>query len=149
MIEIRPNAIIALSLPYSMVDENMAKMLISVALEKLYTPYGLRSLALDDKQYTGKYSGNLLERDLAYHQGTVWAWLIGPFISAVKKWCRDDELCNKLIEPFYDRLSDCCIGTISEVFDGDAPYKPKACYAQAWSVAEVLREYLEVKGGTH
>lgn len=146
--QIRPNGIIALSLPYCMVDKDMAKRVISVALEKLYTPYGLRSLALDDKQYTGRYSGNLLERDLAYHQGTVWAWLIGPFISAVKKWCKDDELCNKLIEPFYDHLRDCCIGTISEVFDGDAPYKPKACYAQAWSVAEVLRVYLEVKGVT-
>lgn len=143
--QIRPNAVIALSLPYTMVDENKARKVISVILEKLYTPYGLRSLEKEDDKYTGIYSGDLVKRDMAYHQGTVWSWLMGPFISSIKRWYGDDELCLKLIEPFYDHLRDRCIGNISEVFDGDAPNTPKACYAQAWGVGEVLRAYIELK----
>lgn len=142
--QIRPNGIIALSLPYTVVDEEKAKRAIATALEKLYTPYGLRSLEKDDKQYIGVYSGNVLSRDTSYHQGTVWGWLMGPFISSIKRWYKDDELCAKLIAPFYEHLKDRCIGSISEIFDGDSPHEPKACYAQAWSVGEALRVYLEL-----
>lgn len=141
--QIRPNGIIALSLPYTAVDEEKAKRAVSTALGRLYTPYGLRSLEEEDKQYIGIYSGDVLKRDTSYHQGTVWGWLMGPLISSVKKWYEDEALCMKLIEPFYDHLRNRCIGSISEIFDGDSPYEPKACYAQAWSVGEVLRVYLE------
>ena len=141
--QIRPNGIIALSLPYTMIDEEKAKMAIETAFQKLYTPYGLRSLAYDDKEYKGIFIGGVFERDSAYHQGTVWSWLIGPFISAINRWYKDKALCNKIIEPFYDHLRDRCVGNISEVFDGDSPNTARACFAQAWGAAELLRAYIE------
>lgn len=141
--QIRPNAVIALSLPYTMVDEYKAKKVIEVAFEKLYAVYGLRSLAFDDKEYKKVYIGDLVARDSAYHQGTVWSWLIGPFITAVSRWYKDKELCMQLIKPFYDHLQDRCVGNISEVFDGDSPNTARACFAQAWGAAELLRAYIE------
>lgn len=141
--QIRPNGVIALSLPYTMIEETTAKKVLETAFEKLYTPYGLRSLAYDDIEYRRVFIGGVVPRDSAYHQGTVWSWLIGPFITAVSRWCKDKELCLKLIEPFYDHLKDRCVGSISEVFDGDSPHNPRGCYAQAWSVAELLRAYVE------
>lgn len=141
--QIRPNAIITLSLPFTMVNESMAKKTIETALEKLYTPYGLRSLNEEDKEYKGIYLGDVEKRDHAYHQGTVWSWLIGPFITAVNRWYKDKELCKDIVAPFYDHLEDCCIGNISEVFDGDSPHISRGCFAQAWGVAELLRSYIE------
>lgn len=141
--QIRPNAVIAISLPYTMVDEYQAKKVLEVAFDKLYANYGLRSLAYDDVEYKKSYKGNLVSRDLAYHQGTVWSWLIGPFITAVRRWYKDKELCMELIKPFYDHIQDKCLGSISEVFDGDSPNTARGCFAQAWGVAEILRAYIE------
>lgn len=141
--QIRPNGIIVLSLPYTMIDETIAKRALETAFEKLYTPYGLRSLSFDDKEYRGIFMGGIVPRDSAYHQGTVWSWLIGPFITAVSRWYKDKELCLKLIEPFCDHLRDRCIGSVSEVFDGNSPHNPRGCYAQAWGAAELLRAYVE------
>lgn len=141
--QIRPNGIIALSLPYTMVDKAIAKKAIETALEKLYTPYGLRSLSYDDEEYKEIFIGGIVERDSAYHQGTVWSWLIGPFITAVSKWYDDKELCKQIVYPFYDHLMDKCVGNISEVFDGNSPHTARACFAQAWGVAELLRAYIE------
>lgn len=141
--QIRPNAVIAISLPFKMVNEFMAKKIIELAFEKLYATYGLRSLAYDDEAYKKIYKGDLVSRDSAYHQGTVWSWLIGPFVSAISYWYRDKNLCKQLIEPFYDHLNDRGIGNISEVFDGDTPHNARACYAQAWGAAELLRAYVE------
>ncbi|ERI95152.1 putative glycogen debranching enzyme, type [Clostridiales bacterium oral taxon 876 str. F0540] len=141
--QIRPNGIIALSLPYTMIDEEKAKKAIETAFEKLYTPYGLRSLAYDDNEYKGIFIGGIFERDSAYHQGTVWSWLIGPFITAINRWYKDKSLCLKVIEPFYDHIEDRCVGNISEVFDGNSPNTARACFAQAWGAAELLRAYIE------
>jgi glycogen debranching enzyme len=126
-----------------MIDETIAKKALETALEKLYTPYGLRSLSYDDKEYRGIFIGGIVPRDSAYHQGTVWSWLIGPLITAVSRWYKDKELCLKLIEFFNDHLRDRCIGSISEVFDGNSPHNPRGCYAQAWGIAELLRAYVE------
>lgn len=141
--QIRPNGIIALSLPYTMINEDMAKKAIATAFEKLYATYGLRTLDSIDKEYKEIFIGGIVERDSAYHQGTVWSWLIGPFITAVSKWYKDKELCKKLILPFFDHLQDRCIGNISEVFDGNSPHIARACFAQAWGAAELLRAYVE------
>src|SRR4029450_10758196 len=108
--------------------------------ERLLTPFGLRTLATDDPMFKAQYFGDLRARDAAYHQGTVGAWLIGPFIDA---WLRvhpgreHDALA--LLKGFTSHLNEACIGTISEIFDGTGPFTPRGCVAQAWSVAEVLR----------
>ena len=141
--QIRPNAVIAISLPFKILEEAKAKKILEVAFEKLYATYGLRSLAYDDEEYKKIYKGDLVARDLAYHQGTVWSWLIGPFVSAINYYYKDRELCKELIEPFYDHLKDRGLGNVSEVFDGNSPYTARACYAQAWGAAELLRVYME------
>ena len=120
-------------------------------LEHLLTPVGLRSLAPSDPQYRGRYQGGRVERDGAYHQGTVWPWLIGPFITAYIKVNGASAAARRQASdwllPLRDHLSDAGLGHISEIFDGDAPHHPAGCVAQAWSVAEVLRAYVEdVKG---
>jgi len=108
--------------------------------DALLTPYGLRTLSRDHPDYKKAYDGDLRARDAAYHQGTVWPWLIGPFIDA---WMRvhptDNAGALRFLEAFKPHLGDACIGTISEVFDAEPPYHPRGCAAQAWSVAEVLR----------
>lgn len=141
--QIRPNGIIALSLPYTIVNEDMALKSIETAFEKLYTTYGLRSLAFDDEEYKGIFIGGIVERDSAYHQGTVWSWLIGPFITAAGRYYKDKKLCRQLAEPFLDHLKDRCVGNISENFDGNSPHSARACFAQAWGAAELLRAYVE------
>jgi glycogen debranching enzyme len=101
---------------------------------------GLRSLAPGQPDYRSKYFGDLRARDAAYHQGTVWAWLIGPYIDAwLKLHPGDKQTARRLLQAFEPRLSEWCIGTINEVFDAEAPFTPRGCIAQAWSVAEVLR----------
>ncbi len=148
---IRPNQIFAVSLLYTMLSPERARSVVEKVREHLLTPYGLRSLAPSDPQYRGRFTGGPAERDGAYHQGTVWAWLLGPFITAyVKVNGASDASRGQAAEwllPLKDHLSDAGLGHISEVFDGDAPYRPGGCIAQAWSVAEVLRAYVEdVKG---
>jgi predicted glycogen debranching enzyme len=147
----RPNQILAVSLLHSVLSPERAKSVVEKVQEHLLTPYGLRSLSPSDSQYRGRYTGGPSERDGAYHQGTVWPWLMGPFISAYIKVNGNSEMARRQaatwLEPLRDHLSDGGLGHISEILDGDAPQRPCGCIAQAWSVAEVLRAYVEdVKG---
>ena len=119
---------------------------MKVVRERLLTPVGLRSLAPGEPDYKARYYGDLRARDAAYHQGTVWAWLIGPFIDAGLKMhrARTGASCASLLAGFDPHLDEACVGQISEVFDAEAPFLPRGCVAQAWSVAEVLRCWLKV-----
>jgi glycogen debranching enzyme len=115
--------------------------------DALLTPFGLRSLAPDDPNYKAAYDGDLRSRDAAYHQGTVWAWLIGPFIDAWRKVHPSDRHgALRFLDGFRPHLGDACIGTISEIFDAAPPFHPRGCAAQAWSVAEVLRSLRSLRG---
>ena len=140
---IRPNQIFAVSLPYSMLQPERARSVISVVERELLTPYGLRSLAASHPDYRGRYEGDSLSRDGAYHQGTVWAWLIGPFITAYLKVnqrsAESVEQARAWLRAFRAHLTDAGLGQISEIFDGEPPHTPRGCVAQAWSVAELLR----------
>ena len=144
---IRPNQIFAASLPYSMLSLARQRAVIKIVQEHLLTPYGLRSLSPKDKEYIGRYYGNVCERDRAYHQGTVWAWLIGPYISAYARayTAQKDTTTSikELLKPFYTHLLEAGLGTISEIFDGNLPHTPRGCISQAWSVGEILRAYFE------
>ncbi|HEY2124735.1 MAG TPA: amylo-alpha-1,6-glucosidase, partial [Chthoniobacterales bacterium] len=136
----RPNQLFAISLDHPVLDQSRWASVMQVVQEKLVTPVGLRSLSPDDPEYKPIYAGDLRSRDGAYHQGTIWAWLIGPFIDA---WIRvnpeEKQGARKFLEFFPEHLSDAGIGTISEVYDARAPHAAGGCIAQAWSVAEVLR----------
>jgi glycogen debranching enzyme len=111
----------------------------------LLTPVGLRSLAKDDPDYKERYFGDLRSRDAAYHQGTVWGWLAGPFIDAWLKVHPDDERgAREALDGFVRHLDEACIGSLSEVFDAAEPFTPRGCIAQAWSVAEVLRAWVKL-----
>jgi predicted glycogen debranching enzyme len=137
---LRPNQVFAISLKYPVLDPQRWQSVLQVVKDKLLTPVGLRSLAPGSKEYKSRYDGDLRSRDAAYHQGTVWAWLIGPFIDAWLKVYPDDiETARGFLAGFGPHLKEACIGTISEVFDAEEPYTPRGCAAQAWSVAEVLR----------
>jgi predicted glycogen debranching enzyme len=137
---LRPNQIFALSLDFPVLDEARWKRVVSVVHDALLTPYGLRTLSRDHPDYKPAYDGDLRSRDAAYHQGTVWPWLIGPFIDAwLRVYPADRAGALGFLEPFKPHLGDACIGDISEVFDAELPYHPRGCAAQAWSVAEVLR----------
>jgi predicted glycogen debranching enzyme len=144
---IRPNQIFAVSLPHSMLSPDRAKQVVSVVEQHLLTPYGLRSLAPIDAQYRGRYTGDGASRDRAYHQGTVWPWLMGPFITAYIKVNGGTEAARRhgelWLTPLKEHLSDAGLGHISEIFEGDAPHRPVGCIAQAWSVAEILRATVE------
>jgi predicted glycogen debranching enzyme len=144
---IRPNQILAVSLRHSMLSPERAKSVLAKVQEHLLTAYGLRSLAPSDPQYRGRYTGGPAQRDGAYHQGTVWPWLMGPFITAYIKVNGDSESARQhaaaWLQPLKHHLCDGGLGHISEILDGDAPQRPCGCIAQAWSVAEVLRAYVE------
>jgi predicted glycogen debranching enzyme len=137
---IRPNQLFAISLPHPVLDSKRWKPVVDVVHEELLTPYGLRSLAPGHPDYQPQYFGDLRARDLAYHQGTVWPWLIGPFADAWRRVYPDrvEEL-RPIAISLGQHLASACIGTISEIFDAEPPYTPRGCCAQAWSVAEVLR----------
>jgi len=136
----RPNQLFAISLPHPVLDEARWKPVLDVCEAKLLTPVGLRSLAPDHPDYQPRYDGNLRARDAAYHQGTVWAWLIGPFVDAWMKVHPDDPAqARRFLDGFARHLGEACLGSISEIFDAEPPYTPRGCIAQAWSVAEVLR----------
>jgi glycogen debranching enzyme len=143
---IRPNQVIAISLRNSMVSKEKAKSILQVVERELLTPRGLRTLAPNDPQYRGRYEGNPLSRDGAYHQGTVWPWLIGPYITAYVKTFgakAGQTVAAKWLNSFQDHLEESCLGQVSEIFDGDPPHTPRGCIAQAWSVSEVLRAAME------
>ena len=142
---LRPNQIFAVSLPFTMLDTAMEKSIVNVVKDRLYVKMGLRSLDPADQQYHGVYQGSLEKRDHAYHQGTAWGFLLGPFIeSYLKVYGNNDETKAEILEmfkPIEVHLFNDCVGQISEIFDGDAPHKGRGCYAQAWSVGEILRAY--------
>jgi predicted glycogen debranching enzyme len=137
---VRPNQILAISLTHPVLDRARWASVVNIAKQELLTPVGLRSLSRDHRDYKAKYYGDLRSRDAAYHQGTVWGWLIGPFIDAwLKVYPHDRAGARRLLEGFVPHLNEGCIGSISEVFDAESPYTPRGCIAQAWSVAEALR----------
>jgi predicted glycogen debranching enzyme len=143
---IRPNQILSVSLTNSMVTSKRAKSILSAVERELLTPRGLRTLSPTDANYIGRYEGDPRSRDCAYHQGTVWPWLMGPFITAyVKTFGRKvgQDFANEWLSQFQGHLSESCLGQVSEIFDGDALHTPRGCVAQAWSVAELLRAAIE------
>jgi glycogen debranching enzyme len=139
----RPNQIFAISLPHPVLAPERWAPVVSVVRDRLVTPVGLRSLAPGDPDYEPRYDGDLRARDAAYHQGTVWPWLIGPFVDA---WLRvhpeDLRGARRFLEGFRPTPREVGLGTIGEVFDAEPPYEPRGCIAQAWSVAEVLRAWV-------
>ncbi|HEY7302604.1 MAG TPA: amylo-alpha-1,6-glucosidase [Bryobacteraceae bacterium] len=140
---LRPNQIFAISLEHPILDKAHWKPVLRVVQNKLLTPVGLRSLAPGERDYKARYDGDLRARDAAYHQGTVWAWLIGPFIDAWLTAYPDDlATARGFLEGFKAQLCEACVGQISEIFDAEPPYTPRGCCAQAWSVAEVLRSFV-------
>jgi len=144
---IRPNQIFAVSLANVLLPEDQARSVVDVVERELLTPYGLRTLAPGDPNYHGRYEGDQRGRDGAYHQGTVWPWLLGPFITAyLKVHGRTPQTLAKAAEflaAFPEHLNTAGVGQISEIFDGDPPHRPRGCIAQAWSVAEILRALVE------
>ncbi|MCX7749226.1 MAG: amylo-alpha-1,6-glucosidase [Clostridia bacterium] len=144
---IRPNQILAVSLSFPVIEGEMAKKVVEKVWKELYTGYGLRTLSPGAREYRGIYIGDQYSRDGAYHQGTVWTWPLGHFITAFVRVNGNTKGSIRkalmLIEPIKDHIEDACIGSISEIFDGDEPLNPRGCFAQAWSVAEILRAYSE------
>jgi predicted glycogen debranching enzyme len=136
----RPNQIFAISLDNPVLDEARWQQVMDVVTARLLTPVGLRSLAPGHPDYKAKYYGDLRARDAAYHQGTVWAWLIGPYVDAWRKLNPGKEAeARHFLAGLVAHLNEACIGSVSEVFDAEVPYTPRGCVAQAWSVAELLR----------
>jgi len=144
---LRPNQIFAVSLPVSPLTSEQQKAVVDVCARRLLTSHGLRSLAPGEAGYTGHYSGGPRERDAAYHQGTVWGWLLGPFALAHHRVYHDSEAALRFLEPLGREIYASGLGTLSEIFDGDAPFTPRGCIAQAWTVAEVLRAWKEITNG--
>ncbi len=144
---IRPNQVFAVSLPHSMLPREKARRILEVAERDLLTPVGLRSLAPGDPRYRPHYEGDPFSRDSAYHQGTVWPWLMGPFVTAWIKSFGSNRATREKIEQwlvgFRAHLEEACLGQVSEIFDADPPHRPRGCFAQAWSVAELLRATVE------
>ena len=140
----RPNQVFAISLPHPVLDGERWRPVLGVVRERLLTPFGLRSLAPGHPDYKPKYFGDLRSRDAAYHQGTVWPWLIGPFVDAwLKAYPEDQAGAHEFLAAFGPHLNDACVGSISEIFDGEDPFTARGCIAQAWSVAEVLRAWMK------
>jgi predicted glycogen debranching enzyme len=144
---LRPNQIFAVSMPNPVLDRSRWKAVVDVVEKELVTPVGLRSLARSHPDYKPRYDGDLRSRDAAYHQGTVWSWLMGPFVDAWRKvHPGNPQDARKFFEGFRPHLSEACVGSVSEVFDAEPPFTPRGCVAQAWGVAEVLRGLLTLDG---
>jgi predicted glycogen debranching enzyme len=138
----RPNQIFAIALQHPVLERQRWVPVLDVTRERLLTPLGLRTLSREHADYRAAYSGDIRARDAAYHQGTVWPWLIGAFVDAwLKAHPADGAKARRFLAGFDAHLSDGCIGTISEIFDAEPPFLPRGCVAQAWSVAEVLRAW--------
>jgi glycogen debranching enzyme len=143
----RPNQIFAISLPHPVLDRAHWSQVLEVVTRDLLTPVGLRSLSPRDPNYKSRYDGDLRARDAAYHQGSVWAWLIGPYVDAwIKVHPEHPADARRFLDGFAAHLDTAGIGSISEIFDGDPPHTPRGCIAQAWSVAEVLRCWAKTAG---
>lgn len=146
---VRPNQIFSISLRHPVLDEARWPAVLEKVRAELLTPVGLRSLAPGHPDFKARYFGDLRARDAAYHQGTVWGWLIGPFVDAwLKVHPQDTDGARRFLEGYVEHLDHACVGSISEVFDAEAPFTPRACIAQAWSVAEVLRSFAKVADPT-
>lgn len=145
---LRPNQIFAISLRFPVLEQGRWQPVIDIVTERLLTPVGLRTLDPAHKDYQPRYFGDLRARDAAYHQGTVWAWLIGPFFDAWRKVYGEGPRAEALLKAFEAHLYDNGVGTISEIFDAEPPHTGRGCIAQAWSVAEVLRAMMESKAPT-
>jgi len=139
---VRPNQILAVSLPYCVLLPEQMRAVVDTCARELLTSHGLRSLSAQDPTYVGQYVGNGWQRDAAYHQGTVWSWLLGPFARAHYRVYGDAAQAQAFLAPMAQHLDAACVGTVSEVFDGDAPHTARGCFAQAWSVAEILRSWV-------
>jgi predicted glycogen debranching enzyme len=143
----RPNQIMAISLPHAVLAPERWRPVLDIVRERLLTPYGLRSLAPGHPDFRAQYYGDLRSRDAAYHQGTVWAWLIGPFVDAWRKIAPEEEAnIGEALHALGQQLSEAGVGSISEIFDAQSPYTPRGCIAQAWSVAELLRVWASKPG---
>jgi predicted glycogen debranching enzyme len=139
---VRPNQILAISLPYCVLPELKMRAAIDRCARELLTSYGLRTLSPNAAGYLGRYAGNPWQRDAAYHMGTVWGWLLGPFARAHYRVFGDARAAQSFLAPIEQHVNSACLGTVSEIFDGDAPHEARGCFAQAWSVAEVLRSWV-------
>jgi predicted glycogen debranching enzyme len=144
---IRPNQLFAVSLPYSALSADRMRAVVDVCARDLLTSYGLRSLAPQDPAYRGHYVGDGRQRDAAYHQGTAWSWLLGPFALAHFRVYGDASRAKEFLAPMAEHLAAACIGSVSEIFDGDAPHIARGCFAQAWGVAEILRAWHHLDRG--
>lgn len=138
---LRPNQLFAVALPFPLLDPERARDVVTICARELAVSCGLRTLAPDETDYHGHYTGDRLQRDSAYHQGTAWAWLLGGFVDAHLRVFNDPETALSYLRPLADHLADYGLGTIGEIFDGDPPHTPRGCIAQAWSVAEALRAW--------
>jgi predicted glycogen debranching enzyme len=148
---LRPNQIFAVALPFSPLPPQQQKAVVDTVQKNLLTPFGLRTLNAEDTRYKGIYEGPQSQRDQAYHQGTVWPYLLGPFVESYLKVNGFNQKSKKkaaeFIRPLLRNLTeDGCLGQLGEIFDGDAPHKPRGCFAQAWSVAELIRAYQLING---
>jgi predicted glycogen debranching enzyme len=139
---VRPNQILAISLPYCVLAPEQMRAVVDTCAQELLTSYGLRTLSPKDSGYIGRYEGDAWQRDAAYHMGTAWAWLLGPFARAHYRVYGDARLAQSFLGPIAEHVESACIGTVSEIFDGDAPHSARGCFAQAWSVAEILRAWV-------
>jgi len=142
---LRPNQLFPVSLPHSPLTQEQGRAVVDACARHLLTSHGLRSLAPDDPAYVGQYGGGQRGRDGAYHQGTVWSWLIGPFVSAHLRVYGDPEMARSFLRPLFQHLVDHGLGSVSEIFDGDPPFAARGCLAQAWGVAELLRAWQETE----
>jgi predicted glycogen debranching enzyme len=140
---LRPNQLLAVSLRHSPLPAERRRAVVDACARHLLTSHGLRSLDPRHPDYKGYHGGRRRTRDAAYHQGTVWGWLIGPFVSAHLRVYGDREQARSFLEPLMRHLAGHCVGSLSEIFDGDPPFTPRGCIAQAWTVAEVLRAWGE------
>ena len=130
---------LAVSLPWPLVNEEQGKAILKITRDQLYTPVGLRSLPQSSPQYVHEYGGDAYRRDSSYHQGTVWSWLLGPFADGLARFGNQIMTPQEVIDNFAYHLNEGCIGSVSEIFDADPPHHPRGCVAQAWGVGEILR----------
>jgi predicted glycogen debranching enzyme len=144
---LRPNQVIAMALPFSPVDTEHAKRALAVVARELLTPVGLRTLGPEEPGYRGRFRGPMADLDAAYHQGTVWPWLLGPYVTALVRHCNDRTEAKRILRNAKTMLQEYGLSGVAEVYDGDEPQGPGGCPWQAWSVGEILRAWIEDCGG--
>jgi glycogen debranching enzyme len=141
---LRPNQIFAVSLPETPLDARQQRAVVDVCARELLTSFGLRSLGQNESGYRGRYGGGVEERDDAYHQGTAWGWLLGPFALAHLRAYGNARRAMSFLKPLFGQIKSAGLGTLSEIFDGDPPHFPNGCVAQAWTVGETLRAWRNI-----